>query len=355
MVEINLQDAEIAHQIQLIKAGNQLGNDVKPYIKNLMAYVREVLSRSDTITTIKQRDEYIKLILAKVDSELGSYTEELQKSLTEIAKEEINFNAAILANGTLVAKSAIKRPKQKDLKKLINNTYMVLGGKAKSVDEYLGEFASVQGKSIKDIIIAGWSNGETTSSIARQIVGTTTVNGQSQIILKGAMMRAKDLTSHVSSVSKAKFGEDNRGVIIGEETVATLDSRTSDYCQNADGQVYLYSKYGDKVPRPPFHPFCRSTNIFVVSDEYKVDDHGTRPSVVDGEAKEVSTKETYFEWAKRQPMAFKEEALGKTRAQILDNMSAAEFKKVAYNQLGESISIEEMIKRSKTVAKLLKE
>lgn len=43
--------------------------------------------------------------------------------------------------------------------------------------------------------------------------------------------------------------------------LAVLDNRTSDICQELDGEVFEVSKAEVGVKFPPMHPFCRSTTI----------------------------------------------------------------------------------------------
>lgn len=45
------------------------------------------------------------------------------------------------------------------------------------------------------------------------------------------------------------------------EIVATLDSHTSDICQELDGQVFDMKDYQPGVTAPPFHVWCRTTTV----------------------------------------------------------------------------------------------
>lgn len=51
------------------------------------------------------------------------------------------------------------------------------------------------------------------------------------------------------------------------EILATLDKRTSDICQKADGNKVLVDEIRIGVNHPPFHPYCRSTSVPVVDME----------------------------------------------------------------------------------------
>lgn len=45
------------------------------------------------------------------------------------------------------------------------------------------------------------------------------------------------------------------------QIIATLDSRTSDICQDLDLEDFLMSDYEIGITAPPFHPYCRSVTI----------------------------------------------------------------------------------------------
>lgn len=56
------------------------------------------------------------------------------------------------------------------------------------------------------------------------------------------------------------------------EIVATLDSHTSEICQEQDGKVYKMSDYQSGVTAPPFHNYCRSTTVPHFNDDYDIKD-----------------------------------------------------------------------------------
>ncbi len=81
------------------------------------------------------------------------------------------------------------------------------------------------------------------------------------------------------------------------EILATLDNRTSDICQNLDGQRFKVSEKRVGVNYPPFHPLCRTTTIPVInrfansnSKRWSKDEDGIRHQV---------DNMTYTEWADR--------------------------------------------------------
>jgi len=54
------------------------------------------------------------------------------------------------------------------------------------------------------------------------------------------------------------------------EIVATLDSHTSEICQELDGTVRPMSEFEPGVTAPPFHVNCRSTTVPYFDDEFSL-------------------------------------------------------------------------------------
>lgn len=52
------------------------------------------------------------------------------------------------------------------------------------------------------------------------------------------------------------------------EIVATLDSRTSEICQDMDGKHFPMEDYKAGITAPPFHVYCRSTTVPYFDDEF---------------------------------------------------------------------------------------
>ncbi len=67
------------------------------------------------------------------------------------------------------------------------------------------------------------------------------------------------------------------------EIVATLDNRTSQICQDLDGEVFDMKDYQVGVTAPPFHPWCRTTTV-----PYFEDNYGERA------ARDEETGKTYY-------------------------------------------------------------
>lgn len=78
------------------------------------------------------------------------------------------------------------------------------------------------------------------------------------------------------------------------EIVATLDSRTSEICQEMDGQHFPMKDFQPGVTTPPFHVWCRSTTVPYFDDEWSGGERAARGE--DGKTYYVPSDMTYPEW-----------------------------------------------------------
>lgn len=81
------------------------------------------------------------------------------------------------------------------------------------------------------------------------------------------------------------------------EIVATLDSHTSDICQEMDGKHFPMSQWEVGVTAPPFHVWCRTTTVPYFGDEFDLlGERAARGE--DGKTYHVPANMTYPEWKK---------------------------------------------------------
>ena len=94
------------------------------------------------------------------------------------------------------------------------------------------------------------------------------------------------------------------------EILATLDSHTSDICQEMDGKVFDMKDYKVGETAPPFHPHCRSTTIPYFDDEFTKDEERAARDEDTGKTYYVPADMKYEEWGKQfanKKMSLKEE------------------------------------------------
>lgn len=78
------------------------------------------------------------------------------------------------------------------------------------------------------------------------------------------------------------------------EIVATLDSHTSEICQEMDGKHFPMDEYSPGVTAPPFHVYCRSVTCPYFNDEWSIGERAARNE--DGETYYVPSDMKYPDW-----------------------------------------------------------
>lgn len=345
----------ISHEIALIRFSRKLGRDAQSHIDAIMKALRDELLSTDKIATKKRKDELIALVNELIGAEIGDWTDELESELTELAKEEVKFQQAALTN--LIGQK-VARPTLESVVKTAFNTEMVLNNQAYTVDERIKNYSANSADRIKRIITGGWRDGDTTYSIMQKITGNQNSSISNQM-KRSAFSMTREITSHISSTAKTMVGMANSDVVIGEKAVVTLDSKTSDKCakigsEDNGGREYIYAEVGYNFERPPHHfGGCRTTHRYKLAKEFEdLEEPRTRPAVIDGEAKRVSSNTDLYELAKKNPNMARE-LVGAERAKVLEAMSVQEFLDVAYDRMDKFITLDELVKKSKVAAKAL--
>lgn len=80
------------------------------------------------------------------------------------------------------------------------------------------------------------------------------------------------------------------------EIVATLDSHTSDICQNLDGKVFAMKDFEPGVTAPPFHVWCRSTTVPHFDDDFGQTGERAARNAKTGKTYYVPDDMNYQEW-----------------------------------------------------------
>jgi len=159
---------------------------------------------------------------------------------------------------------------------------------------------------------------------------------------RDAEIIARTSLQHVSSQARESVWKRNSDIIKKVRIVATLDNRTTQICRSLDGQEFPL----DSGPRPPFHIRCRTSTTAVLDDRFAVLDKGATRAARDAEGKHISVpaKETYYDWLKRQPAGFQDEAIGKTRGKLLreGGLSSQRFAELQLGKRFEPLTLKEI-------------
>lgn len=82
------------------------------------------------------------------------------------------------------------------------------------------------------------------------------------------------------------------------EICATLDLRTSEICQEMDGQIFKMNEFEVGLTAPPFHPHCR-THIVPYSEDDELFNFERAARDENGKYTTVPSDMTYKEWKKK--------------------------------------------------------
>ena len=83
------------------------------------------------------------------------------------------------------------------------------------------------------------------------------------------------------------------------EISATLDSHTSEICQEMDGKHFNMSEYTPGLNAPPFHPNCRSTTVPYFDDEFTLNETRAARDKNDEGYERVPADMKYKEWKEK--------------------------------------------------------
>ena len=269
------------------------------------------------------------------------------EEITALAQQEPDFMAGIVKTVVPVQLDLILPAPA--LLKAIATTNPFEG---RTLREWSQSLAAEDLRRIENSIRVGMVQGESSSEIARRVVGTARlkgVDGVTEITRRAADAITRTAVNHVANHSRQAFLHANSDLFDEEQYVATLDSRTTPVCRSNDGKRFPVGK----GPIPPLHFRCRSLRVAVllgdvlgnrpakpVTEKMLLREwaqqngitapssraglpHGTK-TAYDQFARrrireltgQVPGKTTYQQWLTRQPAAFQDDVLGKTRAAL---------------------------------------
>lgn len=213
------------------------------------------------------------------------------------------------------------------------------------LEPFVAKWAATDRERVIGVIRRGAFEGRTTEQIIRDVRGTKARQFQDGILAvnrRSAATVVRTALQHVATQARMETLQANADILRGYEWNATLDGRTGEICRSLDGRVFELGK----GPLPPAHPNCRSSIVPVTKSwrELGVDLDDLPPgmrSSIDGP---VDGSLSYYEWLKRQPPAFVEEALGPTRAALFlkGGIDSEEFARLQLDRNFQPLTLEEL-------------
>src|SRR5690606_18569749 len=180
------------------------------------------------------------------------------------------------------------------------------------LEPFVAKWAEADRERVTGAIRRGVAEGRTTEQIIRDIRGTKARRFQDGVLgvnRNAAATVVRTAVQHVATQARVETLQANADILKGYRWSSTLDGRTGEICRSLDGRVFEFGK----GPLPPAHPNCRSSIVPELRDEWAGLNEGMQRSSKDGP---VDASLSYYEWLKRQPVGFVEDALGPTRAKL---------------------------------------
>tara|TARA_R100000152_G_C6782307_1_gene219770 strand:- start:13368 stop:14471 length:1104 start_codon:yes stop_codon:yes gene_type:complete len=331
-------DVATRHQVYLERYKQGLIRNYEKVIEGLDKDISGLLNKldGDTLRDITRKD-YNALLRDLRTLQIGVYsdhTNSLLENLEEFSGEEADFEVQAITTATAEAsviaaagvwKAALESPIQ---------------ATGELLDPFVKGLNNRQIKRVENQIRIARAQGMTISQTVRAIRGTKAKKYRDGIIRKNwedARTVVRTATQHISSQARTATWMANDDIIEEYQWVSTLDGVTSKQCRSLDTMVF---KIG-KGPLPPIHPNCRSTHVPYFRDTVELFSEDATRSAEFGP---VKANTSYYEWLKRQPVAFQNDAIGPVRAKLLrkGGLTAEEFSDLQLDRNFEPLTLAEM-------------
>lgn len=274
---------------------------------------------SDTVKSLilAQNDIAAKILSIKGDTWTKRRLAEVKKLVDELVRQayagtlpalqvELEAVAGITAQNVLAA--SFTSVPVSTISEITADSYLVQGYTSK---ELFKAAEDNHARQLKVIIGAGVSQGKPAQAIISDLMlkNSQLSKGQLRNAVFTTITEARAKTRHDSYVMMEKSG-----VITGYQYIATLDSRTTPYCQQHDHRIYRNKSIKDIQSEINVHFHCRSVFVPITESTRKTERASTFGPVQD---------ESYSKWFRRQPDGFKLTTLGRKK---YDAYKAGDYK-----------------------------
>lgn len=345
MSAVPLPDAMLQHQVLVQRLSASEVRKFTPFLVAMDAEIRKRLS-GDDLTTFQRAQ--LGQLLGNLDGALQAiqtkFQNQLNADLLPFANHEAAFSATALENVITGVSFAV--PSSTQLHAAITSRPLSFRGPdgGKVLDAFVKDWSKKERDTITGVIRRGVVEGKTNSQMVREIRGTRALkynDGVLAVTDRHARAVVQTAVAHVSTVARQETFQANADIVKGVEWLATLDSHVCPVCASLDHRTFAL----DKGPRPPIHPNDRCTTTPVLADKYqKLMQGATRPAVVNGKVEHVPASESFYDWLKRQPVSFQEQAIGVARAKLLRDggLSAKRFAELQLDRNFQPLTLAEL-------------
>ena len=299
-----IQDAITRHQVYLLRYSAGREKEAAQYIDAITQRITdELLNDELTEMDIQRLNRFMDEIVEFQQDLMGQLEEKILDDVDDLANQETDWATAMLSNflGELDTPSRIETQLA-----VFAGILPVAGLTMRSlVSRFRQKKIAQTVQSIRDGITLRENN--------QQIIGRMqTIN---PLHKKQAGVLIKTITNYTSVQARDVAMRLNPNFFDGYEWVSVLDSRTSLICASRDGTVYPFTNDPVLSPKPPAHFSCRSTITPKLKPQFESRQTKQPRRTAEG-AKgktKVNAQTNYQSWLTRQPAAFQDEVLGKTR------------------------------------------
>ena len=314
-----------------------------PFLKRIEKGLRGRLSsEGETITSKKKLNALLADVTTLQKAIFDDYNKQLALDFGSVGVQQSIFEANSYDKVVVGFQSLTPSVEQVLVAVRVNPMQLSDYSGKQLLEPFIKDWSVAQTQRVNNAITQGFYTGQTNAEIARNIRGTKANkfnDGELAKVNRSNRTIVRTAVQHSSTQARMLTMKQNSDLIKGYKWVSTLDSKTSDQCSALDGMRFNIGE----GPLPPIHPNCRSTTTPVLSEKFDFLDKGATRASVDGQ---VSTKETYFSWLKKQDKSFQDKAIGPTRARLLNNggLTSDQFAKLSLNRNFEAMTLAEMEK-----------
>lgn len=301
---------DIAVKLQMLEERFQSSAE-KAYISSLDNALTIILGKLAKIDSIDEARR-LNALKSLIEKEIGGIYEDIKPYVKDDMegfaqfdyKTQFNYINDTAKLGYTFA--AIPKDTMKQI--LSFDDVMVLNGKGYTLNELFNNAGHAQVEKYKQIISGGLAANDGYSNIAKSLKeagAEATLNMRT--LVQTAVGEARDRANIYT------YDDVFADVIIGWQSVATLDSRTSFQCAALDGEKYMKPKYSySTIPnRPKRHFNCRS----ILKPLTTFDTVTERPENGD-ETGQVKSNVKFEQWFHTQSAQFQKEYLGDARYKL---------------------------------------
>lgn len=322
--------------VERLKAGQRINYD--KVIATLVQRLQRIMTiyNVDNVSDLsgRQMTRLLNEMHTALDEASYTFVKRLLSWLKQFGREQNDWNE-LLMDKTLETNTAAVNYN------LTNELIFtgLVGSTGLTVEESLDALVETQKKYIEKKIKTAAAQNRSMTDTVKDIIGTKSQNYRdglmSQLRNFGHEM-VGSVIQFAANATNMAYLDKFQDYVTGYMWVSVLDNRTSATCRSLDGQVF---KTGEG-PVPPAHPNCRSHITAVFNSDVSFI-KGTTRKAIDGA---IDAGVSYYQWLKKQPVAFQDSVLGKTRGKLFRNggVSADDFARLNVNRNYEQLTLDQL-------------